>query len=128
MISQTLSSPNNHWSTADTDTWLYTRKITILHMQCSKTDEQMHFCLNILIYTYLCFLELQLTTFQHLKMFIVYSVLTAILCYLKRCRVSKSRSIWVIGKSRSLFHVCKVRENFNKIRHFEVQVNVRIKP
>ena len=49
-MSQTFSSPNYHWSTADTDTWLLTRKITILRMQCSKSDEQMHFLPQ---YTYL---------------------------------------------------------------------------
>ena len=32
--SQTIISPNYHWSTVDKDTQLKTRKITISHLHC----------------------------------------------------------------------------------------------
>ena len=48
--------------------------------------------------------------------------------YLKGSGVSKPRSIGVIGKSWGLFHVCKVREDFDKLRHLQVQVYIGIKP
>jgi len=48
--------------------------------------------------------------------------------YLKWSRIGKSGAICVIVKCWGLFHVGKIRKDFDELRHSQIQMNFRIPP
>ena len=46
---------------------------------------------------------------------------------MKRCGISKPRSILIVSKARSLVHGLEIGQNPNEFGHFQVEVDIRVK-